>query len=121
MLDAIDWKVFFEKTNRVEAILRTDPAAVYPQMDFETCDAYRKAVEASHGRTGRTEQEVAELAITLAANTRPTSAGPRRPLPHGRRRLALERRSAIAPAGSSGFVGCSRPTDDVGTWRRLRC
>lgn len=66
VLDAIDWKVFFEKTNRVEAILRTDPAAVYERMDFATCDTYRKVVEALAWGTGRTEQDVANLAIALA-------------------------------------------------------
>ena len=46
------WKVFFEKTNRVESILRTDPAEVYGRMDFETCDAYRKVIEALAWATG---------------------------------------------------------------------
>jgi cyclic beta-1,2-glucan synthetase len=66
LLDAIDWKTFFESTNRVEAILRNDPAHVYPRMDFETCDAYRKVVETLAWATGRTEQDVASLAVTLA-------------------------------------------------------
>jgi cyclic beta-1,2-glucan synthetase len=66
VLDVIDWKVFFEKTNRVEAILRTDPAQVYPRMDFETCDSYRKVVESLAWATKTGEQEVAELAVTLA-------------------------------------------------------
>ncbi len=61
----IDWKVFFQKTNRVEAILRTDPALVYPRMDFDTCDSYRKAVELVAWSTGKTEEDVATLAITL--------------------------------------------------------
>jgi len=65
-LDAIDWKVFFEKTNRVEAILRTDPAHVYPRMDFETCDSYRKVVEALAWATGSPEEDVADLAVALA-------------------------------------------------------
>jgi len=66
LLDTIDWKTFFEHTNRVEAVLRADPAQIYPRMDFETCDAYRKVVETLAWATGRTEPEVAELAITLA-------------------------------------------------------
>jgi cyclic beta-1,2-glucan synthetase len=65
-LDGIDWKAFFERTNRVEAILRTDPAHVYARMDFDTCDSYRKAVEALAWATGSPEQDVADLAITLA-------------------------------------------------------
>jgi cyclic beta-1,2-glucan synthetase len=66
LLDALDWKSFFEKTNRVDAILRKDPAGVYQRMDFETCDSYRKVVEALAWGTGRTEEDVAELAIALA-------------------------------------------------------
>ena len=45
LLESIDWKSLFERSNRVEAILRQDPARIYAQMDFETCDAYRKGVE----------------------------------------------------------------------------
>ncbi len=29
VLDVIDWKAFFEKTSRVEAILRSDPSGIY--------------------------------------------------------------------------------------------
>jgi len=36
LLSATDWKGFFEKTSRVEQILRTDPARVYGGMDFDT-------------------------------------------------------------------------------------
>jgi cyclic beta-1,2-glucan glucanotransferase len=68
VLDSIDWKAFFAKTNRVEAILRTDPASVYARMDFETCDSYRKVVEALAWATGRAEEEVANVAIELASN-----------------------------------------------------
>ncbi|MBZ0231251.1 MAG: cellobiose phosphorylase [Deltaproteobacteria bacterium] len=66
LLDAIDWKTFFEKTSRVEAVLREDPASVYPRMDFETCDDYRKVVESLAWTVGRPEPDVARLAITLA-------------------------------------------------------
>ena len=66
LLDVIDWRLFVEATSRVEAILRTDPARVYPRMDFTTCDAYRKVVEALAWTTGRAEPAVAELAISLA-------------------------------------------------------
>ncbi len=66
VLDAVDWKTFFEKTNRVEAILRDDPAHVYERMDFETCDSYRKVVEALAWTTGRNEDEVASLVVELA-------------------------------------------------------
>ncbi len=71
VLAEIDWKVFFESTNRVEAILRRDPARVYAQMDFETCDAYRKVVEELAWVTGVAEEAVAERAIELARQALP--------------------------------------------------
>ncbi len=66
VLEAIDWKTFFAKTSRVEAVLRKDPAQVYARMDFETCDSYRKVVESLAWATGVAEHDVADLAITLA-------------------------------------------------------
>ena len=66
LLAEIDWKSFFEKTNRVEAILRTDPACIYGQMDFDTCDAYRKTVEELAWVAGAAEEDVAERAVELA-------------------------------------------------------
>jgi cyclic beta-1,2-glucan synthetase len=66
LLAEIDWKVFFEKTSRVEAVLRRDPSRIYERMDFETCDSYRKSVEELAWVTGAAEEEVAELAVELA-------------------------------------------------------
>jgi cyclic beta-1,2-glucan synthetase len=71
VLDAVDWKAFFERTNRVDAILRTDPAHVYSRMDFDTCDSYRKVVEAVAWATGSAEEAVASLTITLARDSGP--------------------------------------------------
>jgi cyclic beta-1,2-glucan synthetase len=69
MLDTIDWQAFFERTNRVEAILRTEPAQVYAEMDFKTCDTYRKVVEALAWNTECGEEEVAELAVSMARDS----------------------------------------------------
>jgi cyclic beta-1,2-glucan synthetase len=66
LLAEIDWKTFFERTNRVEAVLRKDPARVYARMDFETCDAYRKIVEELAWVTGIAEEDIAERAVELA-------------------------------------------------------
>ncbi len=66
LLSEVDWETFFENTSRVESILRRDPAGVYPRMDFETCDAYRKTVEALAWEARLTEPEVAEQAVRLA-------------------------------------------------------
>jgi len=66
LLAEIDWKAFFEKTSRVEAVLRRDPARIYERMDFETCDAYRKSVEDLAWVTGAAEEQVAERAVEFA-------------------------------------------------------
>jgi cyclic beta-1,2-glucan synthetase len=100
VLDTVDWKTFFERTNRVDAILRTDPADVYARMDFETCDSYRKVVEALAWATGTAEEAVASLAIALA---RESASDERRGhvgyylLAEGRR--VLEHRIGYRPRG----------------------
>jgi cyclic beta-1,2-glucan synthetase len=66
ILDVLDWKAFFETNSRVEGVLRTDPANVYARMDFETCDSYRKVIEALAWATGSAEEDVAALAVGLA-------------------------------------------------------
>ena len=43
VIATIQWNDFFDRTSRVEAILRRDPAGVYPRMDFDTRDRYRHA------------------------------------------------------------------------------
>ena len=73
LLAEIDWKAFFESSNRVEAALRRDPADVYARMDFDTCDSYRKAVEDLAWETGVPEEDVASLAVRLAQNAAPDS------------------------------------------------
>lgn len=75
LLDVVDWKTFFENTSRVEAILQTDPAHIYERMDFQTCDAYRRVVETLARATGRSEESIADLAITLAAEHSPDERG----------------------------------------------
>ena len=65
LLAEIDWKTFFEKTNRVEAILRTDPAQVYARMDFATCDAVPQG-----GRGARVGDGHAEAGRGRAARSR---------------------------------------------------
>ena len=62
----IDWKDFFKRTSRVEAVLQGDPAKVYARMDFATCDQYRKAVEELAWATSTSEETVATRAVALA-------------------------------------------------------
>ena len=66
-LRQIDWREFFEKQSRVEAILREDPSWVYPKADFDTRDSYRHAVE-EIARSGKLEEEaVARAAVAIAS------------------------------------------------------
>ncbi|MGN6518566.1 MAG: GH36-type glycosyl hydrolase domain-containing protein [Dokdonella sp.] len=66
LLGALDWKAFVEAVSRVEQRLREDPAAVYGRMDFPTRNHYRRVVEHLARRSGRSEDELAAAAITLA-------------------------------------------------------
>ncbi len=61
-----EWKDFFENASQVEQTLRQDPTGVYPLMDFQTRDRYRKVVEeiAFHGKIEETE--VAQAALRMA-------------------------------------------------------
>jgi cyclic beta-1,2-glucan synthetase len=60
---------FVESVSPVEQTLRRDPAGVYARADFETRDACRHAVEGIARRSGRSEVEVAELAVELAGDS----------------------------------------------------
>ena len=79
-LNPVAWDKLVESLSRVEAILQTDPAGVYPRMDFETRDAYRRAIEElccgakwqpagrlPIGLLGQREAEAASKAIAQAA------------------------------------------------------
>ncbi|HWE03792.1 MAG TPA: glucoamylase family protein [Tepidisphaeraceae bacterium] len=68
LLGATDWKNFVEAMSRVEKALATDPAGVYPTMDFATRDRYRHAVEEIARQSPLTEEAVAASAIELSKN-----------------------------------------------------
>ncbi len=72
---AADWREFVETTSGVERILRTDPAGVYPLMDFQTRDQYRHVVESLAKRGNRTEAEVAAQLVAFSSQgNRPGTA-----------------------------------------------
>ncbi len=66
VLANLDWQTFFEGVSLVERVLRHDLARVYPRMDFETRDRYRRTVEELARTMGRTEQAVARETLRLA-------------------------------------------------------
>lgn len=65
-LGSLDWRRKFEQLSRVERLLRFDPSGVYPQMDFDTRDRYRRAIEELARGSGQTEDQVAQQAIELS-------------------------------------------------------
>ncbi len=69
-LGAMDWREFVEALSAVEQVLRTDPAGIYPAMDFGTRDRYRHAVERVARRSDHAEDAIAVEAIRLATEAR---------------------------------------------------
>jgi cyclic beta-1,2-glucan synthetase len=65
-LDLLDWKICFEQLSRVEALLRQDPAGVYPRMDFNSRDRCRRAIEDLHRGSGLSEDRVTQRVLDLA-------------------------------------------------------
>lgn len=65
-LDTQDWSAFFEDVSLVNEILGSDPADIYPRMDFETRDHYREMIEKVARAVNCSEEEVAREAVRLA-------------------------------------------------------
>lgn len=69
-IDTIDWRDLFCSTSVVERCLAKDPAGVYAQMDFESRDRCRKAIEEISWQSGVQEDEVAQAALALCREER---------------------------------------------------
>jgi cyclic beta-1,2-glucan synthetase len=67
LLAAIDWRTFFERSSRVEQVLRQDPAGAYLHHDFTTSDRYRREVERIARGSKADELAVAQTAVEMAA------------------------------------------------------
>ena len=65
-IERIDWQAFVEATSRVEAILRGSHDGLYRDMDFETRNRYRQAIEDLADGSGRPETEIAQKAVRSA-------------------------------------------------------
>ena len=63
---SLPWREFVERQSAVEAVLRRDPLAIYPQMNPKSRDCYRKAVEELACRCPLSESQVAQAAVELA-------------------------------------------------------
>lgn len=76
LLAVADWKSFFEQVSRVEQILRSDPAGIYTDMDFETRNHYRSVVEELARHSHYNEEDVARAAIELVGQVQDEAAAP---------------------------------------------
>ena len=66
-LAQLDWRQIFEQLSLVEQVLRSDPSGVYPMMDFDTRDRYRRAIEELASGSDQAQEQVARHAIEMAA------------------------------------------------------
>ena len=73
LMSAVDWAEFFESVSQVDAVLRAN--SNFAAMDFPTRDLYRHAIEELARGSGRTEIEVARLAIAAAKRAAPEGPG----------------------------------------------
>jgi cyclic beta-1,2-glucan synthetase len=71
LLAEVDWRETFSRHSATEKALGEDPAGAYADMDFETRDLYRRAVETLAGGTGTSEPEVARAAVARARHGPP--------------------------------------------------
>jgi len=99
-LALLDWRQIFEKLSRVNQLLRLDPSGVYPRMDFDTRDRYRRAVEEFARRSGQKEEQVAQRAIEMVARAADESTGDERRIHLGTYLIGEGRR------GFARFLGC---------------
>ncbi len=66
LLAEVDWKETFCRQSKTEKLLREDPAGAYTAMDFETRDAYRRAIEEIAFSAKLTEGEVTRAVLDRA-------------------------------------------------------
>ncbi|MBN1263929.1 MAG: hypothetical protein JXA25_00445 [Anaerolineales bacterium] len=99
-LSLIDWREIFEQQSKVEQILYRDPAGVYPDMDFDTRNQYREAVEILAKGSGMEEVQIARKAVDMAAAAK-TREGWESRLKHVGTYLIGENRAQLSKA-----VGC---------------
>jgi cyclic beta-1,2-glucan synthetase len=62
----LDWSRWVESVSHIDMTLRRDPSGVYGQMDFQSRDRYRGAVEELAPPSGEGQVEVALGAVDLA-------------------------------------------------------
>ena len=73
----LDWNDIFESLCAIHEMLMEDPADVYPLMDFESRDYYRKLVEKIARRAGVPQISVARKAVECARRAAEKGSGKR--------------------------------------------
>jgi hypothetical protein len=109
----------------VEAILRSDPAGVYPRMDFRTRNEYRQAIERLARRSDHAEEAIAQTAIDLAKQAKTADGGPAHVGASSSRTRAAEWHSSSARSRLGAISRCpwtaGRPaTPSHPTWEPSR-
>jgi hypothetical protein len=61
-----DWRATLEKLSVVHRVLNLDPGGVYPRMDFESRERYRRRIAKIAAHSDVSEIEVARIAVTMA-------------------------------------------------------
>jgi cyclic beta-1,2-glucan synthetase len=69
VISSIVWKDVFDAASLVEQTLAAEPCGVYPSMDFDTRDTYRRTAERLAGRSALSEVAVAVHAVALASSS----------------------------------------------------
>jgi cyclic beta-1,2-glucan synthetase len=106
VLSHMDWTAVFEEINRTEAALRRDPAGVYPRMDFETRDRYRRSIEELARDSGKSEPDAARQAVELAGRPAEGKAEDDRPRHVGYYLVGGGRRELMRLIGCRRTVHC---------------
>lgn len=75
LLSETNWADFAEAMSVVEQTLRGDPAAIYPQMHFDTRDHYRHIIEMLARHSRFSEADVARRVLSLAQASAPDTPG----------------------------------------------
>ena len=105
-IDQSNWRDWFESVSLVDAILRRDPAGLYPKSDFTTRDTLRHNIETISKRMKCSDSFIANAALECAknpitdANDSDNSNLVKRHVGHyliGEGRLKLEQRLSYSP------------------------
>ncbi len=105
-IDQMNWREWFEGVSLADACLRQDPAGLYLRSDFTTRDTIRHEIEKVAKQLGRTDSQIAKVAVECAQNAAqkwPGSDDQSRVEKHvgnfliGTGRLALERTLGLTP------------------------